>query len=235
MKKILIAALLMPFVLAGCAERSAQVYSPAYFLHSETISQGNINIKYPQITGLADEAKQTAINNLIKNDLWETEVQSTINAYKADNRNIANELALNLDYQVKLQTPQLLSILYTGTGSIAGGAFSNEVYAITIDLKEAKKLQLADFVTVDTNFANEVLQSSKIAGPGVDFGARSDVLTEIHNSNAQSIIEGFNNQEAYYTFDVAPDALEISIPISHAGGDYTLIEIPGQYAKNYTG
>jgi len=237
MKKVFIAVTLSSLVFAGFAIKNARDNPPAaataYSVSSETISEGNIRLKYPQITGLADESKQAAVNELIKNDLWQTEVQATIDAYEADYPNIKDEMGLKLDYKIELQTPRLLSVLYTGTGNIEGRYSGYEVYAITVDLDEAKKLRLSDFTAVDTKFADQVLQSSKISGPGVNADTREDTLIDIRNNTPQSLIEGFEAGAAYYTFYLTPDALTVSVPISHAGGDYALVELPGQYADKY--
>ncbi|WP_461248089.1 polysaccharide deacetylase family protein, partial [Treponema sp. R6D11] len=222
MKKFFI-TFLIPLVLVGCTSRSAQVLSSGYSTNSQTISQGNIKMKYPQISGMADAAKQTKINDMIKNELWKYEVLETIEAYKGINDNVEKDMGIDLDYHIKLQTPELLSVFYTGTAYINKENVNNEICSITIDLKNAEKLDITDFLIVDKISAEKLLKSAKISGPSVDpNGKNEDIIAELKRKTPKTITDGFENREAYYNFYVTEDALFASLPISCASGDYVI-------------
>lgn len=198
-----------------------------YTIVTAIFSQDNIKIEYPQIKGLEDKSKEKVINDLIKNDLLKNEVEEPINTYGD------GTLTMNWNYQVTLSTPELLSVIYTGNSEIEGAAFStNDIYTITIDLKNATKLILSDFTTIDTNLAQKIKRSTVVTNEAVKNGMDTyDLITEIQNEDDQTLIKGLSEQWPYYTFYVTPNSLVISIAVSHAGGDYALIELPGQYTN----
>jgi hypothetical protein len=108
-----------------------------YSIITETFSQDNIKIQYPQIKGLGDDSKEKAINYLIKNDLLKNEVEEPFKTYGE------GTLTMNLNYQVTLNTPELLSVVYIGNSEVEDAAFpTNEIYTTTIDLK---KLNVTDY------------------------------------------------------------------------------------------
>lgn len=140
---------------------------------------------------------------------------------------------MNWNYQVTMSTPELLSVIYTGNSKIEGAAFpTNDIYAITIDLKNSIKLKLSDFTTIDTNLAQKIKQSTAVTNEAVKNGMdRNDLITVIQNTDYQTLIKGLKEEWAYNTFYVTPNSLVVSVDVAHAAGDYALVELPGQYTK----
>ena len=200
-----------------------------YLIITGTFLHGNIDVQYPQIHGLRDDFREKAINDLIKNDLPETQVKKSIDYYKGDDKmdDKMDILALDLKYQVTMHTEEILSVLYTGQAKLEGGAFSTSaVYAITIDLKNVTKLKLTDFTSIDSNLVEKIKQSTNVTNDAVKNGMdKKHLIAGVQNKNDQYIIDGLSEEWGYYTFCVTPNSLIVSIAISHAAGDYALIEI----------
>jgi len=238
MKKMIWVLAALTFLVTGCIAGNDQSSSFSrdtapeqsqtefYSIITETFEQGNVNVQYPQISGLGDDEKEKAINYLISDHILYTVI-------KVQDESLMAEQTLELNYQVTAQTTGILSILYTGSANIEGSAFAtNNVYAITIDLEDVIGLKLSDFTEVDTDLAKKIKQSTNITSSySGTFDER--LLPAIQNEKDNYIISGLTEEWAYYTFCVTPDSLIVSIAISHAGGDYVLIEVPGEYMRNY--
>lgn len=204
-----------------------------YSITTATFSQDNIKIQYPQIIGLGDDSREKVINDLIKNDVLNGQVEAPIKAYQ-DATNAKVKLTLDLKYQVTMNTAELLSVVYTGYSLIEGSAHPTEdIYAISIDLKNTAKLKLSDFITMDTNLAQKIKQSTAVTNDSVKNGMNKNILIEaIQSIDDQTLIQGLKNQWAYNAFYVTPNSLVVSVEVAHAIGDYALVELPGQYRKN---
>jgi hypothetical protein len=211
---------------------TAETKNQPYSITTAIFSQDNIKIQYPQIKGLGDDFKEKTINDLIKNDVLSSQVEAPIKAYQ-DATNTKVNLNIDLKYQVTMNTTELLSVVYTGYSNIEGSAHPTEdIYAITIDLKNAAKLKLSDFTTIDTNLAQKIKQSTAVTNDAVKNGMDKNVLiTAIQSIDDQTLIKGLEEEWAYNTFYVTPDSLVVSVAVAHAIGDYALVELPGQYAK----
>lgn len=209
----------------------AETKDQSYSITTATFSQDNIVIQYPQIKGLGDNSKEKIINDLIKNDLLKNEVEEPIDTYGD------GTLTMKLNYQVTMNTPELLSVVYTGNSKVEGAAFpTNDIYAITIDLNNATKLKLSDFTDIDTKLAKKIKQSTAVTNDAVknDGMDKNVLITVIQNTDDQTLLKGLEEEWAYNTFYVTSNSLVVSIDVGHAIGDYALIEILGQYTNSKT-
>jgi hypothetical protein len=228
-------------LITGCrnsANDNSQNNNPSYTIVTETFSKYQINAQYPQIRGLGDDSREAAINDLIKNDLFKSLIEHPIEYYKEYDY-IPFDLIMDLDYKVTLQTPELLSILVHGSAQFEGAVRSSIAEGITIDLNEAKKLKLSDFVNIDNALIHKIKESQDVTNEAVENGmAKEHLIDAIQNiiqgddesyGNYESTLRGLRDEEAYYGFCLTPNSLIVSIAIYLAAGDYALIEIPGQY------
>ena len=209
---------------------TSETKNQPYSIITATFSQDNIKVQYPQIRGLGDDSKEKTINDLIKNDVLNSQVEAPIKAYQDATH--TKVLTLDLKYQVTMNTTKLLSVVYTGRSNIVGSAHPNEaIYAITIDLKNATKLKLADFTIIDTNLAQKIKQSTAVTNEAVKNGMdKNGLITLIQIEDDQTLIKGLKEEWAYNTFYVTPNSLVVSVDVAHAAGDYVLVELPGKYA-----
>ncbi|MGG1517411.1 DUF4163 domain-containing protein [Paenibacillus oryzisoli] len=185
-------------------------------------------IQYPQVHGLGDYSKEKTINDLIKNDVLRSQVEEPLKFYQNDTDK--NVLTLDLKYQVTMSTPDLLSVVYTGYSYIEVAAHpNNEIYSITIDLKNMTKLKLTDFTTIDTMLAENIKQSTAVTNAAIKDGMdKNDLIIAIQNIDDQTLIKGLKEQWAYNTFYLTPNSLVVSVVVPHAVGDYALVELSGQ-------
>lgn len=206
---------------------TAETKNQPYSITTATFCKDNIKIEYPQIKGVDDKAKEKVINDLIKSDLLKNEVEEPINSYGK------GTLTMNWNYQVTMNTPDLLSVIYTGNSKMEGAAYpTNNIYAITIDLNNVKKLKLSDFTVIDTYLAQKIKQSTAVTNEAVKKGMDKNVLIAVVQSvDDQTLIKGLKEEWAYNTFYVTPNYLVVSVDVAHAIGDYALVELPGQYTK----
>ncbi|WP_010250262.1 PdaC/SigV domain-containing protein [Acetivibrio cellulolyticus] len=203
-----------------------------YTITTETFQQDNIKIEYPQIKGMEDSNKEKSINDLIKNNVLSSQVEEPLKGYQEDTGTKVN-LTLDMKYKVTMNTDELLSVIFTGYSNIEGSAYpTNSIYGITIDLKNVAKLKISDFATLDSNFAQEIKNSTAVTNDAVKDGMDKNVLIDqIQQTDDQILLQGLAEEWAYNTFYVTPDSLVVSVDVAHALGDYALIELPGQYTK----
>ena len=185
-----------------------------------------IHIQYPQISGYPSQEDQDMLNLMIKMDIWNKVITPLLSYYSID------MIACQIDYEIVLQEGRLLSILYTGEGTIEGGQNQYEYEVITIDINKATKLKVSDFVTVDMNWANRLLNNGVISPYfGLDIDDIADYVRQEIAPN--KIVEGLNADHQGYDFYLTSDALVIRIPVMHAYGDYASIALSGSYAEDY--
>lgn len=209
----------------------------SYQISTAAFNQDSIHIQYPQISGLHDASLEKAINDLIKNDVWDSQVQDTIDAYQDE----TIKLDLDMTYEVTLSTDEILSVMYTGSAYIEGGVHpSNMFHAITLDLKDGKRLYLSDFTQIDSGLIQKVQQSKSVHNFVTDnemedeallAELRDNLIGEIQDQDENFMIWDLKNQRdsAFY---LTEDALVIRTYVSHATGDYVLVDLPGQYTAS---
>ena len=241
-------ALVEPATSTPAIENAEQTVSPdptevpsgtSYQITTAEFNQDSIHIKYPQISGLADASVEKAVNDLIKNDIWDSQVGETIDAYQDE----TIKLDLDMGYEVTLSTNEMLSVMYTGSAYIEGGVHpSNMFHAITLDLKSGNRLYLSDFTQIDGRLIKKLKQSISIHNFVTDneiqdktqlTELRDGLSNEIQDQDEKFMIWDLKNQgdSAFY---LTKDALVIRTYVSHAAGDYALVDLPGQYTVNAT-
>lgn len=207
---------------------NTSIHKISYVDDTAASSLNNIRVQYPQVRGLTDPTVQAAVNDLIKTDMWEYTVQPYIDSYTEE-----GITACNFEFKVTLLNEELISIAYTGEVYVEGSARrNNEFYAATFDLQTGEKLALTDFVTVDEAFINKVKQTEMIDTVSGERVSRADVWDAQNTCTTDELIRRFTETlgRDYYNFYLTEDTLVVSVPVSHAGGDYVLITLPGPYA-----
>ncbi|RBW68432.1 hypothetical protein [Bacillus taeanensis] len=190
-----------------------------YELTKKIYKENNITISYPQISNLADEAKQTEINDLL-----------FIEAYKVMNFYPETEgLELEIDYTISFQNPYFLSAQYSGMGFVEGTAHpSHMFYTTNIDVTNAKRIKLIDVVIPSEAFV-ELFKSDAFRAVNPDHEGMAKELKEyvtasdFENADSLDDIGTEKHSEAFSYF--TENALGISIGVSHAAGGYAAFEI----------
>ena len=203
-----------------------------YSVNSASFKAADVVITYPQLSGLADADKQAFINALVQNTIFNYTVGSSLATSNW------GDFSYHIDYQVTLQTEKLISICFTGTYKSRRQAYSvNQIYSVTIDLKSARLLRLADLAGSGLELAKQVLISTSVSGPAMDKGALASrmIATARNNNTAPMIADGLQNNAGAYAFYLAPDSMMVSLPVPHIVGDYVILQVFGPYADNYRG
>lgn len=197
-----------------------------YNINPKVYKNKNITVNYPQITNLGAANKQSTINQLIKND-----VLSYVN------KNIEADSSLELKYSVKLQTPDLLSIQYSGVANAPNTAHpSNIFYTTNINMKDVKKLRLPDIVNVDANLVNAFKKGQYVDSRGMSKEAQAQITGYVNdNISTSDLVKYFNGADSFdienvnqsNTFSyLTKDSIVISINVPHALGDHAEFSIP---------
>lgn len=202
---------------------------------------GNIDIKYPQMQGLADSEIESKINKLIKDNIFETQINEQVEEVKNDIEKYGSNEAyyLELDFEITMQTDKILSILYTGIGSFETSQFPTyNIYAIVIDLQNGTMLMLSDFIEIDNGLIDKMKNAISVTnGLYEDEELNKEELFRILQivtlEDEEFILKALKRESSgYYTFAIKPDSLLVSIAIAHASGDYILVEIPYEHVKD---
>lgn len=184
-------------------------------------SKNNIKIKYPQISGLSDNNKQKRINDTLKNEAFKV-----LKYYQESE----GGLQLDIDYEVILKDPNILSIQYSGYGNVDGAAHPNNLfYTTNIDIKTGNRLRLKDIVNIDKVFVRKFL--------GGEFKALIPKKSEVLKQFSQEFLDesfkeadsldniGTDKQSDVFSY-FKKDSLGISIGgVGHAIGDHVEFEI----------
>ena len=198
----------------------------SYQLTDASYEKGEINIRYPQLSGLADKDKQESVNELIRKDALKD-----IEQYQTENG------TLEINYKVSFQGENLLSIQYIVYSSFPGATHPNHnFYTTNINLKNASRVRLADVVKINDSFVAEFKKGSKYTDPIRDADQELQTLLE-DNINALTAAEimdadGLSGDTPYYSY-FTKEALGIGIEVPYAVGGYALYEISYQEILSY--
>lgn len=187
------------------------INAPDYSIVKSKYTNKKITIYYPQLVGYPDSKKQTEINTKI--------VSEALNGYVGIGSTQANttEYEGTIDYSLKLQSKNLLSIVYSGYSSFYKAAHpTNELYSTTIDLRNNKLVNLKDFIVINDKFFNEFKNKANLI---IQQGASRDMyIEELKKLNT----DVFNQNIPFYLTDTS---LGISFPTIHVMGDHMEFEI----------
>ncbi|WP_372999651.1 DUF4163 domain-containing protein [Lutispora sp.] len=191
--------------------------------YSKNDDKFKCNIKYPQISGLSDNEKQKKINRTLKN-----EAIKVINYYE----NPYGSVELSIDYKVTLKNPNILSVQYSGVGSVSNAAHPNNLFFTTnINIMTGERLRLKDIVEIDKNFAQKFLNEEfKSMWPeqseALEYFTSEEVQEYFKEADSLDNI-GTEKQSDVFSY-LTTNSLGISISVGHAIGDHAEFEIKYQ-------
>lgn len=201
-----------------------------YQLTKNVYKAKNVTVNYPQITNLADDNKQKLLNEIIKN-----------NALEGFSKGADDTLTLKINYSISLESPNFLSIQYYGLSTIKGSAYpTNQFYTTNIDIKNAKKLKLADIIKIDDNFVKSFRNGSYVASEPSNSELKAAVNQYINNISNEDLIKYFKqadsrnikeNPSSTYSY-LTNDSIVISLNVPHAIGDHAEYKIKSTDIQN---
>ena len=154
---------------------------------------------------------------------------------RVDDLNHLNELNMELECRITLQSQKLLSFYYVGESSIDGFKPYDQVYSMTLDIKDVKELKLDDFVDIDETLVEMIKKSTDVTNRGLENNPNNEALREsllyqIQDRDTESYMEYLTN--GWYGFVLEPDALVIEAGVAYYSGVYVLIRLPGRIDDN---
>ncbi|MGI5837198.1 MAG: PdaC/SigV domain-containing protein [Chloroflexota bacterium] len=198
--------------LANASTPSEAIYD----LVPDGVAGVNVTLNYPQLSNLADSDKQNRINDLIR-----TVALEIMKPYEGDEEN----LSLNVDYEVKYKSPDLLSIQYVGLANVQGAAHPNNLYCTTnIDLKAERQLTLGDVVTVNDEFVKQFLSGKYTPySSSLNLQSKGALEEALASLDHQTLLESFKQPSTQFYF--TDTSLGVSVEVAHALGDHLEMEI----------
>jgi hypothetical protein len=206
-----------------------------YELVTKTYTNKDITVNYPQLTSSGDITKQKLINEII-----EDEALKVLNYYSGN----TEEVSLEINYDIKLQGKDLLSIQYSGIGFFKGSAHPNGIiYTTNINLNRGTRLRLSDLVKIDESFINKFKNSNyKSQELEPNEALEKAIKSSVEQFTVDDLIKSFNNADSldnignekhsdifsYFT----KDSLGISVSVAHALGDHAEFEIKYEDLKS---
>ena len=181
-----------------------------------TYTSGKVSIQYPVVENL-DNASD--INDLIKKNAL-----SIIDGYDIDEA----KDTLNIQCKVMAADRSRITLTYTGTLTVSGGAHpSNVFYTNTIDVRNASSLDLP-YLTDPAVLADYVLSADcvyqnsspelKSSMAQINAGRNKTYYTNLF-SKADFPYDGSFPESFSYEYE---GDIYVSIPVPHAAGDYVI-------------
>ena len=219
-------------------EPSTSLSNNQYQIITEEYNKDNIHIKYPQLKNYTNEINQKTLNELIKNDIIDSQVNDI---YETGVANDTMPLSLDLDYKITLSTSDLLSISYEGSSYIEGGAHPNNIiYGITLDLQNQKRLYLSNFTDITTDLIEKLKNAKNVSNPSLGDTNDETVIESLKtafNNDLETLGPGFMiwslEQQSQSNFYITDESLFVCLDVAHVLGDYAAFEIPGLNIANY--
>ncbi|MBB6447303.1 DUF4163 domain-containing protein [Bacillus benzoevorans] len=198
----------------------------SYVLEKTSYQTGNLTIHYPQFRQLNDKEKEDSINQWIRE-----EALSYIQPYEDP------EVSMDMDYQIMMQTPKIVSIVYTGESSIKGGAYPTHLlFTTNVDITSGKKLKLLDPYTINDALVEALKKGTYLdrenpSQPNQEkTAAVFDFLNSVQNQEWVDALKQADNPNleentwGIFTYQT-PDSLVASFQVPHALGDHAEIRL----------
>lgn len=180
-----------------------------YDVVSQTYIQDNIEIAYPQITNLPDDAIQQQINELLRN--------KPVKCWDEDCREMTG-LTMRTKYEIKWQSANLLTVQYRSYRYMKGAAHPVNIFdTINIDINTGREICLQDIVVIDEEFI-ALLKAGQ-------FKAVSSRVKEIVRFSDKEMMRELKEQGVFY---LTPVSLAVKVTVPHVAGDFVIFEVKYQ-------
>lgn len=201
------------------ADRVAGDNGVLYNIETTVYEDGAVSVEYPQLTGMADAARQQEINEKIRKTVAENIMTDNLSSYE-------------LRYETATKGNGIVSFIFRGTEYYANSTYPNNVIkTLNIDLNTGKNVRLKDFADIALVVSSlENADGYTIINEGVDAadfsaylnnGAVTDYAItlldyDIDFDSPEMITAGFSA--------IRDNHLVLFIKAEHAMGDYVELE-----------
>lgn len=195
-------------------------------LVTKVFRENNIQIKYPQITNMANGSLEKQINLLLEEDALKI-----LEYYQV---NFAGD-TMKVDFEVKRCDEERMSLIYTGDYVWQGAANpANLFYSSNIHLKSGERISLADTENIDEIVSNlksmdvyEIITESEELLTVVEDNLREIELEELKRmlEHADFKDKDSGSYPEIFSYSTEKDEGFISYPLINTLEDYVLIKI----------
>ncbi len=160
MKKSLLSAVLLTVALSACGDGNTVKVVTDTVRKNET--HYSLNIKIPQVKGMADTAAQKDINDRLKKfaddqeKQFQTDIADLVIGIDEDMKS-----GLTIEYNVVTLTPELLSMTLEVSPFMAGAAHPNHVsFPFNYDIATSKKIAFEDLFNTKAKYLERLSELS---------------------------------------------------------------------------
>lgn len=185
-----------------------------YAIMTESYTNKDIKINYPQISNLSDKVKQNKVNQIIKD-----------NAYgylKNFSQEEIDNLSWDINYRITWKSNNLLSIQYSGYSYDEGAAHPvNQFYTTNVDMNKEITLRLKDLINIDDDFVTK-FKKGKLKSTILE---QRDELDRHTNQEWIEMLNNADSNESEIKIYLTEDSIGISVEVAHVIGDHAEFEI----------
>ena len=165
MKRYLYLVLILVIGLQGCKSVDTlknSSYGSGYYIENTVYSPNGSYIEYPQLYGMDDQDVEYKLNNMIKDFITKKSgITKEMETFLLPDGIIwTDTLTVNYNYEITLQTSEILSILFRGSSDFQSSPMDHytnqEAYGLTIDIKTQTELKLADFASLNEELVEKI-------------------------------------------------------------------------------
>lgn len=205
---------------------SSAVHVPGFSFEEKTYSKDAIKIKYPQIINMNDGTAQEKLNKLIS----ETAL--------IDVKELETGTEYELNYEVTLNAPTIISIYFDGYGNVPGAAHPYQfLRSVTIDTVSQRTVPLTSLISINEGFV-EVMLNGALSSMSYDMTDEyeSAIRTYLAESGAEFWTDLLRNADlpsaAVYSY-LTEKALVLSVSVPHVMGDHVELVLPFKDLEGY--
>lgn len=192
----------------------------------KTYSEGTISIKYPQITGMSDNAAQEKLNKIISD------------AALRDLSFLESGTTYELNYKVTFNNSAVISMYFDGYSNMPGAAHPYQfLRSVTIDTIKLETVPLSALVSISEGFV-DVLLNGKYSAMDFDMtgeyeAAIKDYITGMGNDFLLEQLRNADMGSSETSSYLTRDALVISVSVPHVMGDHVEIYLSFNELRGY--
>ncbi len=207
--------------LVVCLVIQHQIQSSQYTIEEKTISdQENLNkenllgILYPYIVCETPVDKYSIINQTIIDEIVKHCSMSS------------EECSYEIDYEIKYQGMDYLSILFYGMQIPVGAAHPSDIsWGVTFSMETAQLLKVTDFIEL-SDMQEKINNKEYVQVRGINIEGYEEIVGEEDwFQKYEELSLNYEDQNHNYDFYLTHEKLGILFGVSHAIGDYIIIEI----------
>jgi len=197
----------------------------SYSFVGDRFTHAEINFEYPQLVKMKSQKTQEKVNQFIQT--YVTNMTKDMGVGNIDWIDY-----LETTYEIQLNTPDLISIVFEGVVQSGGGSATSFAKGLTFDINTLQVFSLSDFVTLDENFAEKLLSSERVFQrvniPNwleEDVGLRQ-LFIETNSFDEEKLVKYLLTYENEIAFYVTPTMICVNFSVYNSAGDYVWVEVP---------